>query len=189
VKKSFILIIIFCVSGILNVSGQSRIYKPFKVDVGMSTFITTDVGTGNGTGFYFHPIYNLTDRFSFGPRMEFGYVLQDDPNFISAALNNGVMSMFSFQAVSDYYLSTERARFFLGLGFGLYWQALFFQNYSSPQFDANQLSHLSLGLNPRIGFNVGHFKMAANYNMTGDILYNYLNFTLGLEIGGGRYRK
>ncbi len=188
-KKSYILILIFYVSAVLTVPAQSRIYKPFKVDMGMSTFITTDVATNNGTGFYFHMIYNLTDKFSFGPRMELGYVLQDDPNLIAAAFNNGVMSMFSFQGVSDYYLSTERVRFFLGLGFGLYRQTLIFQDVSSLYFGTDELSFVSLGLNPRVGFNVGHFKMAANYNMTGEILYNYLNFTLGLEIGGGRYHK
>jgi hypothetical protein len=157
--------------------------------MGMSTFITTDVPTDNGTGFYFHPIYNITDRFSFGTRMEFGYVLIEDSNIIAAAFNNGMMSMFSFQAISDYYLSKERVRFFLGLGFGLYRQALIFQDISNIQIQSNPLSDISLGLNPRVGFNVGHFKMAVNYNMTGEILYDYLNFTLGLEIGGGRYNK
>ena len=185
-KKAIIIVYIFCFIIVFNSFAQSRIYKSFKVDLGINTIITSDVATGNGMGIYIHPILNVTDRFSFGPRLEIGYVTIDDTDFVSATFENGVVDMFSFQAVSDYYLSKERVRFFLGLGFGLFRQTLLLHDFTSFQIRVDRISEVNLGLNPRFGFNVGHFKMAVNYNLTGEFMYDYLGFTLGVDIGGGR---
>jgi hypothetical protein len=187
-KRSTILLVLSLFLPFSGIIAQSREFKPFKVDFGITTVFPTEGISGNGNGFYFSPIFNLTDKFSTGPRLQFAYATHENKNYISSYLNNEITDLFSLLSVSDFYLSKDRARFFIGFGFGLYSQIQTWKTISLRSIDFYHESLLSLGIMPRFGFNVGHFKMAAQYNITGPSMYNYLDFTLGLEIGGGKYK-
>lgn len=187
-RKPAILFVFIIGLPIFTVNAQSRVFKPFKVDFGMTTVFPTEGISGNGNGMYFSPIFNLTDKFSVGPRIQFAYTTEKNNGYISSYLNNEITDLFSFLSVSDFYFSKNRARFFIGFGFGLYTQTKNYKTISLRSIDFYSESMASFGIMPRFGFNVGHFKMAAQYNLTGEEMYNYLDFTLGLEIGGGRYK-
>jgi len=180
---SLIIIFMFCPSTF--VIAQHSIYKPLKVDLGINTVFAMKQGTGGGNGLYINPMFNLTDRFSIGPRLETAIVKKDKVDLVTGILNNKIVNLSSYLIVMDYYLSKERIRFFIGLGSGLFKQRDSFMVLGLGSVDLSGNSKMSLGLMPRLGYNVGHFKMTVNYIMTGDLMYDYLGFTLGLEIGGG----
>ena len=186
-KLEVLAVLLFC----LNFSqgmAQSREFKPFKVDFGITTLFPTSGISGNGMGMYFNPMFNLTDKFSVGPRMQLAYTTEENKGYISSYLDGQIINLYSLIGVSDFYFSKERARFFAGLGFGFYGQVRSWTSAAISSLDFNREPYLSVGLAPRFGFNVGHFKMSIQYNITGPSMYNYLDFTLGLEIGGGRYK-
>ena len=184
-KELCILAIIFCTLSVFNVLGQSRVYKPFKVDLGITTVFAMEPGKGGGNGVYISPMFNLTDRFCIGPRLESAFVKKDKVDLITGILNERIVDLTSYLVVMDCYLSKDRTRFFLGLGAGLFKQVESITLLGFGSIDVHENSNVNLGLMPRFGFNVGHFKMALNYSMTGEQMYNNLGFTLGLDIGGG----
>jgi len=187
-KLAILSIMLFGLT-ISKVNAQSRVFKPFKVDLGMTTVFPMGGISGNGNGFYFSPIWNLGDNFSTGPRLQYAYIKPGDVNYISSYLNDEITDLVSLLSVSDIYFSRQRTRFFIGFGFGLYGQTQTWKTVSLRSVDFYSESLVSFGIMPRFGFSVGHFKMTAQYNMTGDEMFDYLDFTLGLEIGGGRYKK
>lgn len=172
-----------------QVIAQSREFKPFKVDFGITTLFPTDGISGNGMGMYINPMFNLSDNFSVGPRVQLAYTTEENKGYVSSYMDGQIINLHSFLGVSDLYFSRDRARFFAGFGFGFYSQIRSWTSVFLSSSDQTRESYFSLGLMPRVGFNVGHFKMAVQYNITGPGMYNYLDFTLGLEIGGGRYEK
>lgn len=185
-KKLCNLAFIFCTVSVFNVLGQSRIYKPFKVDLGITTVFAMEPGAGGGNGVYISPMFNLADRLCVGPRLESAFVKKDKVDLITGIFDEKIVDLTSYLFVMDCYLSKDRTRFFLGLGAGLFKQVEYITLLGFGSIDVHENSNFSFGVMPRFGFNVGHFKMAVNYTRTGDLMYDYLGITLGLDIGGGQ---
>lgn len=168
-----------------SIVAQSSKFKHFKVDLGVATMITTNPIVDKGMGFYFSPIFNATNRLSVGARFGFNYLSIEPITTGIGYMDFGIIGFSSFLIVGDYYLSIEHVRAFIGLGFGFYRQREMLMTTSL--FPANLINprKSNIGIMPRLGFNVGHFKMTIAYNSNGYELFNYVDVTLGMDIGGG----
>ena len=176
-----VLAIFFTFSAI----AQTSIFKPFKVDIGIEFVISTNDEASTGMGFYISPIYNASDRVSIGARFGFTYTGSGTINVGIGSVEIGATNLFSFLMVGDYYLSSERVRPFVGLGFGMYKRSEATVRTGRGLVDISRNAKTNFGVKPRIGLNVGHFKMTVDYNFTGDQIYDYIGFTVGVDIGGG----
>ena len=184
--KKGLLLILFAIGLSFSMAiAQPTIFKPFKVDTGIEFNITTSSEAGSGMGWYISPIYNATDRLSIGPRFGFGYIGNGTINVGIGNVEVGGTYLFSFLMQTDYYLSTERVRPFVGLGFGMYRRSEATLETGIGIVEFRREAQSNFGVKPRVGLNVGHFKMTVDYNFTGEHIYDYIGFTLGVDIGGG----
>lgn len=150
----------------INLSvAQSKSYEDFEWEVvGVSFVNAVGPELGYGIGIHSEPRYNLTNKISLSLRGDLN-VFSDDNN-----LNDIRVSFFlSGVAFGDYYFNTKgNSRLFAGLGVG------FFTEDNS-----------SLGVVPRIGYELSVFRLTADYNYTlRQFTPEYFSIKLGFNIGG-----
>lgn len=167
------------------VKAQSETYKLFKVDVGAGY----GFGKAKGVLFYAEPKFNLHDNFAAGLRFEGAILGNISTNDTYGSVD--LSAIGSYVLTGDYYLGTNTFRPFGGLGVGLF-------NMGSVTVDtqdseANTTDYnigTKFGVVPRIGFEVGHFRMGLEYNLItsqpSDFNRNYFSLKAGVVIGGGK---
>lgn len=180
---SIIFIMITC--GMLAAQDQ---YKPWKVDVGV--LVGEVVQHNVGVAFpYLEPKYNVTDDFSVGLRSEFiifsneGFWDDEVPNPHWKNLDADG-SVFSLALTMDKYFTDNNVRPFIGLGGGYYLVQVKGKNNF---LDLNENLDTG-GVITRAGLNLGHFRIAGEYNyvFSSKVSVNYFSIKLGYEFGGGR---
>lgn len=138
-------------------------YNRFKLGLGAGLA----GGEGNGSKdfgvgglFTIEPAYRLNDNIAIGLRLETAVFGEDSsgfihfPEIISSITVNG-----------QYYFSSEQFRPFVGIGLGIYFPAEF----------------STFGFYPRIGFDLGNFTFALEYNYAGSSSNAYY---FGVRVGG-----
>lgn len=163
---------------------QSASYKAFKVDVDFGYAIpSSGTGTKAGATFTLEPHYRLADDFAVGLRIEgaaLGY---------QTATGSGsdvkVSLLTSYCATGEYYFADGGFRPFGGAGLGFFSQASLDVNSGSGNTLATIPGATKFGFFPRVGFESGHLRMSASYNILGNNS-NYLAFTIGFFLGGGK---
>jgi len=168
---------------------QSGTYHAFKVDITLGYAIPQDGGSGlgntvkAGATFTIEPHYRLSDAIAIGFRIEgagLGYENEADEN------SSAKVSILSSYCPSlEYYFTNGGFRPFIGGGAGIFDQ-------SSINIDENTgdtadfvKQGSKFGFFPRAGFEAGHFRMSAEYNILGKNA-NYAAFKLGFFFGGGK---
>lgn len=159
--------------------GQNN-YGIIEWDIlGIGMVIPSGDGVTGGISLHSEPRFNIKDNFSIGARYQvaiLGTDIDDDNAEVSAAIG--------LAAFGDYYLNAvSNRRSFIGLGIGV---------FSGGTFDTSSggdvESGSSLGVIPRLGYELGLIRLTGEYNWTLDNdVPNYLGINLGLTIGG-RYR-
>ena len=194
-KLAFLLF--FSLSFALSQS-HAQEFSAFKVDLGLGYAFggsTKFEGGLEQTGraglvFYFEPRYGISDQVTLGFRLG-GDILASgtyklngmDADDLFGSLS--ISGISSYLATMDYYFSTNTFRPYAGLGVGLYSGES--ATLTSALLDAEAEKQSGLGVMPRLGANIGHFKMVLSYNLPfEEKLPKYLSFTLGVEFGGGR---
>jgi len=181
---SLVLFITFSVA-----TAQSENYKAFKVDLGVLYGIGTAEEFSGGIGFYLEPKYNVTDNIAVGLKWETAIIGGADLLGESVSIS----AIGSYLLTGDYYFGDSGVRPFGGLGMGLY-------SLGSVDIDVDSGSGsvdgsidygTKFGFAPRVGLLLGHFRLAAEYNIITGIedglaSKNYIALKLGFEIGGGR---
>jgi hypothetical protein len=161
---------------------QSKTYKAFKVDLDFGYAIPSDgTGTKAGATFTIEPHYRLSDAFALGLRFEgagLGY-----ENQTGTTEHIKVSLLTSYCLTGDYYFSKGGFRAFAGGGLGMFSQQS--ESATSGIHGAVIAGATKFGLFPRIGFEAGHFRMSGAYDIIGSNA-NYLAFTLGFFLGGGK---
>jgi len=183
--------LLFALVAFIAFGSQAQDYKPFKFGTGFGYAIPS--GGGGGLAFYLEPAYRLSDEIALGLKWEgaiMGKAVGDEE--AKAAL------VGSYTLNGQYYLSNNKFRPFVGLGFGLYSNA-------SVEFEGESGSGSvgsSFGFYPRVGFDFGHFNMILDYNIIGatkeveiggqtvdlgddKIKNSYIGIKFGVSIGGG----
>ncbi len=157
---------------------QSTNYHAFKVDIGLG-YAGPSSGTAEaGAAFSIEPHYRLSEDVAIGLRLEGAALIfkQSDGSTKGAILSSYCPSV-------DYYLSDNTFRPFIGAGLGIFDQA----SVSSDSGNGTALvsGGAKFGAFPRIGFEVGHFRLAADYDIVGSGT-NYFAISVGAFFGGGK---
>ena len=188
-KKLLFIIGLFAVSS--AVQAQSKMYKPVKVDLALG------YGFGNAKGVVFalEPKYNIQDQIAVGLRME-GAVLggikaETDANGMATDAEINISAISSYLLTSEYYFSNNSFRPLAGMGLGAYSMGSINASTSDAGIDEGSIDvGTRFGLAPRVGFEVGHFRMGLEYNLiTGqpkDFNRNYFSTKIGFFFGGGK---
>ena len=158
-------------------------YKAFKVDLDLGYAIpsvSTGSGTKAGATFTIEPHYRLSDALAIGFRFE-GAALGYEQN--NGTTNKVKVSLLTSYCPSlEYYLSNDGFRPFVGAGAGIFSQ----QSVTATGGNATLVPGASnFGVFPRVGFEAGHFRMSASYDIVGNNS-SYLAFTIGFFLGGGK---
>ncbi len=161
-------------------TSSTGIYHTFKFDIGVGYAIpmgTTGSGTKAGATFTLQPHYRLSDDFAIGLRLEgAGLGYEDETGKTKISL------LESYCATGEYYLMKEGFRPFIGAGAGFFDQS----SLKSDNGTATLVnSATNFGVFPEVGFEAGHFRMSADYDIVGKN-NNYLAFKIGVFFGGGK---
>lgn len=172
---------------VLPLTAQNE-YRPIKMDVGLLLGEVNEHNVGLIAP-YIEPKYNINNNITVGMRFE--YIFYSKENFIDFDPNNPYRSDFdadgwTFSSVltGDYYFNDDFLRPFVGIGAGVYYM---YNAKENSYLNFNE-HILSFGYVPRVGFNMGQFRVSCEYNFiiseTTDL--SYLSLKLGYEIGGGK---
>lgn len=166
----------------VNLYGQSPAYVDWEWDVlklGFAAPIGNSVDQGTGVSFDTELRYNVQDDLSIGLGFQ-GAGFSDDFDD-----NTSVGLSASFIVTADHYLKTDSGtRPFVGLGVGNFrsGSVTIVNGTSSDVIDGVS----SIGLTPRIGYELGHGRIMAQYNHTfRKENTNYISVTLALTLWGG----
>lgn len=185
-----------------NAQESDRVFKPFRVDLAVGYAIPSGTGSKIGIAIILEPKYAIQDQIQLGLRLEsalIGKVVDNDYSASASVSGNG-----SYTATTDYYFTTHKFRPFAGGGIGLCHThniAVSITDPSQGEMDiAIGAENKALGM-IRSGFEFGHGRLSIEYNYIPKSVYSgssssnitirnsYLNFKLGVAIGGGRYKK
>lgn len=182
-----ILLSVCVIIGTITMShAQSTIFKPFKVDMGLGY----GFGKAKGVVFHLEPKYSIKDELAVGLRIEsaiLGNIEADNSTVSSVDLS----AIGSYLVTGDYYFSNRIFRPLAGLGMGVYSMGGV-KVQASDNIDETVDINVGtkFGLAPRVGFEVGHFRMGLEYNLiTGqpkNFNRNYFSTKIGVVFGGGR---
>lgn len=181
--KKLLLFVAFVIINYMA-RAQSSDFHAFKFDLGLGYAIPANSGGGTfkaGAAFSLEPHYRLSDEFAVGLRMEAAALGYEAPD--NSVVNINATS--SYCVTGDFYLAKQGFRPYIGGGAGLFIQQALNVNSGSGESLALTPHTTKFGFFPRAGFEVGHFRVAASYNVLGNNA-NYAAFTLGFFFGGGR---
>jgi hypothetical protein len=186
-KKSLLLSLLisaaFMAHAQTSTSTSTSTYKAFKVDFDLGYAIpsvSTGSGTKAGATFTIEPHYRLSDALAIGFRFE-GAALGYEQN--NGTTNKVKVSLLTSYCPSvEYYFSNGGFRPFVGAGAGIFSQ----QSLAATGSNATLVPGASnFGFFPEVGFEAGHFRMSADYDVAGNS-NNYLSFKIGFFFGGGK---
>jgi len=172
-------------TAMLQVNAQSKIFKPFKVDVGIVGAVSADDEAGGGLGIYLEPKYAATDRINVGLRLESAFLSSGSIKVRGTSVDIESASVAPILLTGDYYFNTEKVRPYVGMGMGMYIRQERYVSTDIGSVAIGLASQTNFGVAPRLGLNAGHFKLAVGYNFTGNHIADYLGINVGTEIGGG----
>lgn len=161
-------------------STDGRVYRKFKVDVtlGYSRIMEDAVDASYGFNFSVEPKFNVLDNLAVGLKLEAaGFILSDDEDYVTLA------SLPSVSLTSEYYFGKKTVRPYIGVSAGAYFPKTY-------KFDDETITYsgdTQFGFAPRVGVQIGHFRVGAEYNIVED--GNFLSIKLGASIGGGKKKR
>jgi outer membrane protein W len=182
-----------------------RIFKPFKVVISAGYASPQNQSQGSsgssssqganfsgGALFSIEPKYAIIDPLAIGVRFEAAVTahLNNNNNNSSGGSNNSnAKANFSYILTADYYFMNKTFRPFIGGGAGVYVTASIDSSTVNSSSSVSSIPRTSqFGGMVRAGFEVGHLRLAAEYNFVSNNA-SYLGLELGIAIGGGRRRR
>lgn len=179
------IILISCCS--IPLMGQSQAYTNFEWDIpriGIAVPTNQDKFDGGAT-FGTELRYNLKDNLSIGLLSQVGAMVSSEA--YEKDKENVDVGLSHFIALtSDYYFSANSPRRgFIGLGFGNYSTGTVeFRDEDSNLVEDNFDN--TFGLMPRIGYELGHFRIEAQYNLPfKEEALDYFGVSIALTLWGG----
>jgi hypothetical protein len=174
--RKLLFLSVFSMSVLLADAQQGdRIFNPWKVDVSLGGAIPAD-GGGGGL-FVAEPKYAVADQFWAGLRIEGAVMGRSFPNG-DGTNSTKIMGSSSYVLTGDFYFTTTDFRPFIGVGGGVY-------RLASGTIDDNSggtttiAAATKLGALVRAGFELGHFRLGAEYNLIGSSDQTLYDFNTG----------
>ena len=171
---------------------NAQTFKPFRADAMLGYAIPGGTGSKGGVIAAFEPHYAVNDNISLGLRFEAAITARAAIDKNGNSVSGSVKASGSYLVTGDYYFNTSNFRPFIGLGAGMFSLAAVDVAVDSSNTSQSVAAGTKFGFTPRVGFDLGHFRMAVEYNIagkTGTINNNYLGIKMGFFIGGGRFKK
>lgn len=189
VKKFLIICSFFAI--VSESFAQAEYHTPFRWDIGMH--YARPKNYGFGLGIYTEPKYLVNDNLSVGLRFE-GTVLGRLKVNGSEESGGSLGWVSSFLAISDYHIGEGHFRPTIGLGAGLFRPTA--ASYSQGENYPDLARGSKFGVSPRIGIDLWHFRLSADYNFIFgqrnlidgqkiDLNQNHLTIKMGIFFGGG----
>lgn len=186
-KKLFLLIAIAVSATIAKAqdtsAGDSEFsdYRKFKFDFMVGWALPSMKEVNKGVVGLLEPHYAIKDNFDIGLRIE-GAEFQYSQG--STIYGTRVSITTSYCATGKYYLGPHNTfRPFIGGGAGLF-STRPIKYYSFAESDIQAPPVHNVGFYPEVGFELGHLKIAANYNVVGGNA-SYGSIKIGFFLGGG----
>lgn len=177
-KKLFPLsFVVFLMTIVLSTQAQE--YRLFKVDLLSGYSRPSTQGLKAGFNLSLEPKFYISNHLAIGLKIE-GVLLASVSN--TNTEDGKLSALRSFSLTSEYYFGKKMVRPYIGIGAGLY--KGFSINTDSQDIDDLIVSKNQLGITPRAGFQIGHFRLGAEYNIVKD--FNFFSVKIGTTIGGGR---
>jgi hypothetical protein len=188
---------------VLTIScAKAQVFNPFKVDFAVGGAIPGGSGAKGGVLFALEPKFAVMPQIAIGLRLEAAVMARGFEAADGSTASAKVAASASYLATGDYYFSNFIFRPFVGAGVGIY-------NQASASFDSNVAdgsvsaqSGTKFGTMFRVGFELRHLRLAAEYNIVGKTTQsgvdsygdpytitssnNYLGLKIGFFVGGGR---
>ena len=165
----------------------TRIFKPFKVGVGINLTFPASKDLTLGGGFFVEPRYGINDHFHVGLQLGSniigeGQFLLHNTQAVTRAQAIGNVSL-----TNDYMFSLENVRPYIGMAAGMYRRSDYeIIDENSGTIINNQGTHVNFGLAPRMGLVAGKFRMDATFHFTGSGITDFVSVRLGIQFGGGK---
>ena len=178
--------------GPLVVSGQGlvhpvRIFKPFKVDVGINLTFPASTDLTMGGGFFVEPRYSINDHFLMG--LHLGSNIIGEGKFLSHNTEATIkaQAIGNLSLTGEYQFTLENVRPFIGISTGMYRRSDYeIVDNNNGRLVTNQGTNVNLGIAPRMGVIAGKFRMNATYHFTGKGITDFVSVGLGIQFGGGK---
>jgi outer membrane protein X len=196
--KKISVIITLLILIISSVSAQKNgEYNPTKVDVSLGYAKPSGTGAKVGGLFAVEPKYEVVNNLCVGLRIEIAIMARGIENGSSTS-DLEIKGSGSYLLTGDYYFSSNRSsRPFIGGGLGLFRLAA-----GTTASNSNDISSASkFGEMLRVGIELGHFRLGAEYNFVpdADLALNgstnkvtfkngYMGIKLGVCFGGSKKR-
>ncbi|WP_194774209.1 hypothetical protein [Pararhodonellum marinum] len=190
-RKLFLILstLIFLTSG-LNAQGWfegERLYKPFKVDLGINMTFPTDPNLTLGGGMFVAPKYGINDNLHVGIHLGSNILGEGDFIFQNTKATVQAQAISNLSLTTEYYFTFEKVRPLVGLSGGMYRRSdLEIIDEVNGTVISKTGSRIGYGLAPKIGINTGIFRMDLTYHYTGKSITNFVSIGLGIQFGGGR---
>jgi hypothetical protein len=188
-KKLLLFAAFICTACLANAqsttttSSSGSTYHAFKVDLDLGYAIpsvSTGSGTKAGATFTIEPHYRLSDDLAIGFRFEGAALGYEQDNGTTDKVKVSLLT--SYAPTIEYYFADGGFRPFAGAGAGIFSQ----ESVTGSNGNATLVPGASrFGFFPRVGFEAGHFRMSAAYDVVGNNA-SYLAFTIGFFFGGGK---
>jgi outer membrane protein W len=166
-----------------------RKFKRFKVDVAVGYASPQNTTEGNqfngGALFAIEPKFAIIDPLAIGVRVE-AAVTAHISNSDGGSNGSNAKANLSYILTMDYYFLNGGFRPFIGAGAGIYTTAAIDSSTSNSSISTIPQTS-QFGYMARVGFEVGHLRVGAEYNFVGNSA-SYLGLKIGVCIGGGRKR-
>ena len=167
----------------------SRIYKPFKVDVGINLTFPANTDLTVGGGFFVEPRYGINDHLQVGLHLGSNIIGEGQFLFHNTQAVTKAQAIGNISLTGDYVFTKENVRPYLGISAGMYRRSDYeIIDESSGTIINNQGTHVNFGLAPRMGLVAGKFRMDATFHFTGQGITDFISLGLGIQFGGGRIK-
>lgn len=167
----------------------TRIYKPFKVDVGINLTFPANTDLTVGGGFFVEPRYGINDHVHIGLHLGSNIIGEGQFLLNNTAAVTKAQAIGNVSLTGDYVFSRENVRPYIGISAGMYRRSDYeIIDESSGTIINNQGTHVNFGLAPRMGLVAGKFRMDATFHFTGQGITDFISLGLGIQFGGGRIK-
>ncbi|MDN3668659.1 hypothetical protein QWY93_04885 [Echinicola jeungdonensis] len=183
----FFLLITF---GLSSAQDTTRVFKPFKVDVGINLTFPSDSKLAAGGGLFVEPRYGINDQFHIGLNIASNIIGEGDFIFNNTEATIKAQAISNLSFITEYHFNKENVRPFLGFMAGMYRRS----DYEIVDNDDGTVitrrnNSVHFGLAPRIGLIAGKFRLNTTYHFTGKNITDFLSIGMGIQFGGGKINK
>ena len=175
-------------SAVAQGGGETRrIFKPFKVDVGINLTFPANTDLTVGGGFFVEPRYGVNDHIHVGLNLGSNIIGEGKSLFQNTEAVTRAQAIGNISLTGDYVFSLENVRPYIGMAAGMYRRSDYeIIDQRSGTIINNQGSHVNFGVAPRMGIVAGKFRMDATFHFTGKGITDFISIGLGIQFGGGR---